>query len=68
MIQNRQYRIIPTFKMIVEKRFSFRNCDLSGGTFEFLKVDRPKYDACNDKTEKEAACKNKSKETEPDAA
>ena len=23
MIQNRQYRIIPTFKMIVEKRFPF---------------------------------------------
>ena len=68
MIQNRQYRIIPTFKMIVEKRFPFGIVISPGAHLNFLKVDRPKYDACNDKTEKEAACKNKSKETEPDAA
>ena len=52
MIQTDNTESFRHFKMIVEKRFPFGIVISPGGTFEFLKVDRPKYDACNDKTEK----------------
>ena len=61
MIQNRQYRIIPTFKMIVEKRFPFGIVISPGAHLNFLKLDRPKYDACNDKTEKKQHVKTNQK-------
>ena len=38
MIQNRQYRIIPTFKMIVEKRFPFGIVISPGAHLNFLKL------------------------------